>query len=401
MNRSEKPQPRFADKLGRVGREVEGSKTLAVTALARRLKDEGRDIVSLTAGEPDFHTPEIVAEAGIDAIRQGATRYTAAAGEPALRRAVAGVYSKRWGAELGAGNVCVSSGAKPLLYYLMSIFLDRGERVIFPKPYWTSYEAMVLMREGCPVPVETRLEDKLKLRAEDLDSAAAGGAKILLLNNPTNPTGAVYGQSELGAIAEVARARDLIVIADEIYEDLVYGKRKHRSLYTAAPWMPDRTVVVSGVSKSFAMTGWRLGYALGHESVIEALARYQSQALSSPSQISQRAALMAVTKAWGGVEIMREAFQRRRDLVVERIAALGLPFVEPEGAFYLFFSVETLLDRRGWKDGQDFCSRLLEEVGLALIPGDAFGMENWARLSFAASEAEILDGFARLERFLA
>ncbi len=400
MNRIETLSPRFTDKLGIVGAAVEGSKTLAVTALANRLKAEGRDIVSLTAGEPDFRTPEIVAEAGIEAIRSGATRYTAAAGEPALRTAVAEVYSKRWGVPLGAANVCASSGAKPIIYYLMSIFLNPGEKVIFPVPFWVSYEAMVKMRSGVPVPVETRMENNLKITAEELD-VVAGDAKILLLNNPTNPTGAVYTKSELFAIAEVARDRDLIVIADEIYEDLVYGDRKHQSLYTVAPWMPERTVVVTGVSKSFAMTGWRMGYAIGDETVIAPLAKYQSQALSSPSQISQRAATKAVTSAWDTVDEMRDEFAKRRTIVMEKMRGLGLPFAEPDGAFYLFFDTSEVLERKGWASGQEFCARLLEDVGLALVPGDAFGMDNWVRMSFAASEAELEDGFARLERFLA
>jgi len=400
MNRIDTLGARFAGKLGHVGASIKGSKTLAVTALANKLKADGRDIVSLTAGEPDFRTPEIVAEAGVEAIRSGATRYTAAAGEPALRKAVAEVYSKRWGADLDACNVCASSGAKPLIYYLMCIFLDPGDKVLFPLPYWVSYEAMVKMCSGVPVPVSTRIENRLKLQADELD-AAADGAKILLLNNPTNPTGAVYTRTELSGIAEVVRDRDLIVIADEIYEDLIYGGRSHESLYTVAPWMPERTVVVSGVSKSFAMTGWRMGYAIGDESVIEPLAKFQSQALSSPSQISQRAALKAVTEAWDTVGKMRDAFAGRRDFVVERMRRIGLPFVEPEGAFYLFFDTGPVLERKGWSDGQEFCSHLLEDVGLALIPGDAFGMDSWVRMSFAASQSELDEGFARLERFLA
>ncbi|MBC8365877.1 pyridoxal phosphate-dependent aminotransferase [bacterium] len=399
MNRIETLTPRFADKLGHVGANIEGSKTLAVTALANRLKAEGRDIVSLTAGEPDFRTPELVAEAGIEAIRSGATRYTAAAGEPKLRKAVADLYSKRWGVKLDTCNVCASSGAKPIIYYLMSIFLDPGDKVIFPVPFWVSYEAMVKMRGGVPVPVVTRMENHLKLTADELD-AAADGAKVLLLNNPTNPTGAVYSKSELEGIAEVARDRDLIVIADEIYEDLVYGELKHQSLYTVAPWMPERTVVVTGVSKSFAMTGWRLGYAIGDESVIAPLAKYQSQALSSPSQISQRAALKAVSEGWDSVATMRTEFAKRREYVVEKMRKLGLPFTEPEGAFYLFFDSSPILEKRAWKDGQEFCAHLLEDEGLALVPGDAFGMNNWVRMSFAASDADLEDGFTRLERFI-
>jgi len=399
MNRTETLKPRFADKLGHVGANIEGSKTLAVTALANRLKAEGRDIVSLTAGEPDFRTPELVAEAGIEAIRSGATRYTAAAGEPKLRDAVAELYSERWGVQLKACNVCASSGAKPIIYYLMSILLDPGDKVLFPVPFWVSYEAMVKMRGGVPVPVKTRHENRLKLTAEELD-AAAEGAKILLLNNPTNPTGAVYSKSELEAIAEVVRDRDLIVIADEIYEDLVYGEQKHQSLYTIAPWMPERTVVVTGVSKSFAMTGWRLGYAIGDESVIAPLAKYQRQALSSPCQISQRAAIKAVSEGWDSVNTMRAEFAKRREYVVEKMSKLGMPFVEPEGAFYLFFDSSSVLEKRGWKDGQEFCAHLLEDEGLALVPGDAFGMNNWVRMSFAASDSDLEDGFTRLERFL-
>ncbi len=391
---------RFSDKLSSVGRGVEASKTLAVTALAKRLKSEGRDIISLTAGEPDFHTPPLVSEAGMAAIREGATRYTAAAGEPELRQRIAEVYSERWGMELAPTQVCVSSGAKPLLYYLISILVDPDDEVLIPVPYWVSYEAMVLMRGGRPVTVPTSFEDGHKLGAAELDAAVTSRSKMLLLNNPTNPTGAVYTREELSAIAEVARDRDLIILADEIYEDLVYDGLRHQSLYRLAPWLPERTVVVTGVSKSFAMTGWRLGYAIGEEGVIEALANYQSQALSSPSQISQRAALAALNGAWDSVIEMRGAFSRRRDYCLARIEELGLPHVMPQGAFYLFFDTSPVCEARGWRDGQEFCTHLLEREGVALVPGDAFGMPSWARISFAASDDELQAGFDRLAKFL-
>jgi aspartate aminotransferase len=356
--------------------------------------------VSLTAGEPDFQTPAVVKNAGIAAIEGGATRYTAAAGEPELRRRIAEVYGKRWDLRLTPEQVCVSSGAKPLLYYLISILIDPGEAVLFPVPFWVSYEAMVKMREGVPIPVPTRYEDGHKLTASALDVAVTPKSKLLLLNNPTNPTGAVYSASELRAIAQVARDRDLIIIADEIYEDLVYGEKRHQSLYNLESWLPEHTVVVSGVSKSYSMTGWRLGYAIGAEGLIKALANYQSQALSSPCQISQRAALTALAEAGESVAQMRKAFARRLDYCVGRMEKLGLPFVNPEGAFYLFFDTSSVLAARGWADGQQFCTQLLDNEGLALVPGDAFGMPAWARLSFAASDFELEQAFDRLERFL-
>jgi len=391
----------FRDKLSKAGAGVETSKTLAVTALAKRLKAEGKDIISLTAGEPDFRTPALVAAAGIEAIQTGATRYTAAAGEPALRETVARVYAERWGVPLAPEQVCVSAGAKPLLYYLIAILADPGDEVIFPVPFWVSYEAMVKMVGAVPVPVPTRMDDALKLTAAELDAAVTPRSKVLLLNNPTNPTGAVYTRDELLAIAEVARARDLVLLSDEIYEDLVFNGHRHQSLYNLVEWMPERTVVVSGVSKSFAMTGWRLGYAIGDPDVIKALASFQSQALSSPSQISQRAALAGLGGAWEAVAEMRTAFERRLNYCLERMAALGLPFVEPSGAFYIFFDTGPACEKRGWADGQEFCAHLLEETGVALIPGDAFGMPRWARLSFAASDEDLARAFDRLEKFLA
>lgn len=390
---------RFSDRLSLSGGGIEASKTLAVTALARKLKSEGRDILSLTAGEPDFRTPAHVADAGVEAIQSGATRYTAAAGEPALREAVARNYSARWDRELRREQVCVSSGAKPLLYYLMSVLLDPGDEVLYPRPFWVSYEAMVKMRSGRPKPIETRLEEGLKLKAADLDASVTDRSKLLLLNNPTNPTGAVYSRKELLELAEVVRDRDLLVISDEIYEDLLYGDLSHQSLYTVAPWMPERTVVVSGVSKSFAMTGWRLGYALGDPAIIVPLANYQSQALSSPSQISQRAALAAMDGPREPIEAMRLAFEERRNLVCDFFSATGFPFVDPQGAFYLFFDTSPVLEARGWEDGNRFCSELIEEEGVVLVPGDAFGMPNYARLSFAASEDDLRSAFERLGRF--
>ncbi len=391
---------RFSDKMSGVGRSVEPSKTLAVTALAKKLKSEGRDIISLTAGEPDFKTPEVVGEAGIAAIREGATRYTAAAGEPELRAQVAKVYAERWGVELGPENVCASSGAKPLLYYLMSILLEPGDEVLFPVPFWVSYEAMVKMRSGVPKPIPTEYANGHKLDAASLAAACGPRSKVLLLNNPTNPTGAVYGREELEAIAEVVREKDLILIADEIYEDLVYGGGSHQSLYNLTDEMPERTVVVAGVSKSFAMTGWRLGYAIGDAGLIKALASYQSQALSSPSQISQRATLTALKEGWGTVAAMREAFEKRLDYCLGRMKDLRIRYVRPHGAFYLFFDTSAVCEARGWADGQEFCTHLLEEQGVALVPGDAFGMPNWARLSFAASDDELAAAFDRLAAFL-
>ncbi|MCP4548997.1 MAG: pyridoxal phosphate-dependent aminotransferase [bacterium] len=385
--------------MNEVGRSVEPSKTLAVAALAKRLKAEGKDIISLTAGEPDFKTPAHVARAGIDAINEGATRYTAAAGEPELRAAIAKVYSERWHMELKGENVCVSSGAKPLLYYLMSIFLEKDDEVLFPVPYWVSYEAMVNMCNGKAVPVQTTLENGHKLTANALDQACSPKSKILLLNNPTNPTGAVYDSNELLAIAEVARENDLIIISDEIYEDLVYGG-KHQSLYNLTPWLPERTIAVSGVSKSFAMTGWRIGYTIAAAEVIKTLASYQSQALSSPCQISQRAALAGMTGDREAIDSMRDAFGERLTYCQERMSRLGLPFVEPRGAFYIFFDTSEICAKRGWADGQEFCTHLLEEKGVALVPGDAFGMPSWARISFAASQEDLANAFDRLEDFL-
>lgn len=391
---------RFSAKLNSIGRAVEPSKTLAVAALATRLKSEGRDVISLTAGEPDFATPAPVAEAGIAAIRAGATRYTAAAGEPALRAKIAATYSERWGLPLAGENVCVSSGAKPLLYYLLCILLEPGDEVLFAVPFWVSYEAMVKMRGGTPVPVATDFARGHKLDAAGLAAAITPRSKVLMLNNPTNPSGAVYSADELRAIAAVAREKDLVIIADEIYEDLVYGGLKHRSFYDLEPWLPDRTVVVSGFSKSYAMTGWRLGYAIAEKGLITALASYQSQALSSPSQISQRAALVALGEGRASVPPMCAAFAKRLQYCVGRMRPLGLPFIEPQGAFYLFFDTTPVCKARGWADGAEFCAKLLEQEGVALVPGDAFGMPAWARLSFAASDAELEAAFDRLERFL-
>ena len=392
---------RFSEKMSGVGRSVEPSKTLAVTALAKKLKAEGRDIISLTAGEPDFKTPAVVGEAGMAAIREGATRYTAAAGEPELRAKIASVYAERWGVELAGENVCVSSGAKPLLYYLMSILLEPGDEVLYPVPFWVSYEAMVKMRSGVPKAVPTDFARGHKLDAEALAAACGPRSKVLLLNNPTNPTGAVYGREELEAIAQVVREKDLILIADEIYEDLVYDGLAHQSLYNLAEDMPERTIVVAGVSKSFAMTGWRIGYAIGDAGLIKALASYQSQALSSPCQISQRATLTALSEAWGSVATMREAFAERLEYCLGRMRDLRLPYVRPQGAFYIFFDTTPVCEARGWADGQEFCTHLLEEQGVALVPGDAFGMPGWARLSFAASQDELTAAFDRLEAFLA
>jgi aspartate aminotransferase len=384
---------------------LEPSATLAMAAKAAQLAAAGHDVVDLSVGEPDFPTPRHVCEAAEAAIRGGKTRYTPAAGIPALRQAVAADFMRRAGLPTTAAQVVVSNGAKHALHNVFSALLGPGDEVIVPTPYWVSYAELIKLTGARPVLIETRIEDDFKLAPAALTAALTPHTRMLLLCSPSNPTGVVYTPEELGDLADVAIGADLAVVADEIYDQLVFDGRRAVSFPTLRPGLADRTVVVAGVSKTYAMTGWRIGWTISPEPLARAIGNLQSQETSNPSSISQHAALAALEGPQACVADMCREFQRRRDYVVGRLARLpGVRVPTIGGAFYAFCDIRAPLARsrvHGISTSLEWCAALLEREQVATVAGSAFGAEGHVRMSFAASDERLATGLDRIERFLA
>jgi len=384
---------------------LEPSATLAMAAKAAQLAAAGLDVVDLSVGEPDFPTPPHIGAAAEAAIRAGKTKYTPAAGIPALRQAVAADCARRWGLSTSAAQVVVSNGAKHALHNVFTALLDPGDEVIVPTPYWVSYAELIKLCGARPVLVETGIDADFKLTPRALRAALTPRTRILLICSPGNPTGSVYTPEELGGLADVALEADLAVIADEIYDQLVFDGRAAVSFPTLRPGLPARTVVVAGVSKTYAMTGWRIGWTISPEPLARAIGNLQSQETSNPSSISQYAALEALEGPQDCVAAMCREFQRRRDLVVGRLGRMpGVRVPTIGGAFYAFCDIRAALDRsraRGISTSLEWCAALLERERVATVAGSAFGAEGHVRLSFAAADERLAAGLDRIERFLA
>jgi aspartate aminotransferase len=381
---------------------LQPSATMAVSTLAKRLKAEGRDVLDLSAGEPDFPTPEWVADAAVAGIRAGRTRYTPPAGTPELRRAIARTLSERAGRELDPAGVVVSCGAKHALFNACFTLFGPGDEVLIASPYWTSYPEIVKLARAEPVFVSGPEAREFRVSPDDLEAAASERTRGFVFSSPSNPTGAVYGLDELRAVAEWARDRGVWLVADEIYRPIYFGDDGDE-----APGVLDLpepslgpVVLVDGASKAFAMTGWRIGFTWTEPEVAKEIAALQSHVTSNPSTPSQVAALEAYAdphRAGAAVADMRRAFRRRRDLVVRLLGELlpGLAYVEPRGAFYVFLRVDSLFGPEV-PDATAFCAWLLEEAGVALVPGAAFGDDRFARLSFATSDAVLEAAIRRI-----
>lgn len=385
---------------------VDDSPTLLIAARAQELRKQGKSIVSLSTGEPDFPTPENIKQAAIRAINENFTKYTSAQGMPELREIVAEKFRRDNGIESAPNRVLITSGGKHALGNALLALAEGGDEIIIPSPFWASYSAIAYLSEGTPVIVRTTEEDGWLLRPEQLASAVAPNSRVLMLNTPVNPTSAMYSKEDLLALVPIIKEHELMVVVDELYEKLTYDGRKHFSL-GAVPEIADQVVTINGLSKAYAMTGWRLGFATGPRWAIDAMGRLQSQAVSHPSSISQRAAMEALTGPQDSVEMMRQAFQRRRDLVVSLMHEIpDISFTHPAGAFYIFFNISAYIGRTlpsGKKVtvADEICEMLLEQFGIALVSGSGFGDANYIRLSFAASEADITEGVARLKKGLA
>ena len=386
---------------GRV-RALKPSETLALSARARELRARGEKVVSFAAGEPDFDTPEHVREAAVEAIHKGHTRYTEVGGTAALREAIARKLSEENGLAYDPKQIVVSNGAKHSIWNALFTLLEPGDEVLCPVPYWVSFPEMVRLAGGVPVPVPPAPKT-VKVTPAELERAITPRTRLLILNSPNNPSGAVYRREEIEALAKVVLHHDLHVLSDEIYETLVYGDVKHVSIASVHRSLGERTVVVNGVSKTWAMTGWRLGYAAAAREVAEAMERLQGQMTSNPSSISQQAALRALTGDRDAALAMRDRFAARRDLIVERVGRLGgVSLVAPDGAFYVFpdFSERIRSARNGVTDSVSLCDYLIDEAKIVCVPGSAFGMEGHLRLSYAISERDITEGMDRLEEAL-
>lgn len=383
---------------------LQPSATIAVSSRARELRAEGRDIINLGAGEPDFPTPGFIAEAGIAAIREGRTRYTPAPGLPELRSAVAESMGARHGREVDPRGVVVSAGAKQALFNALFVLTGPGDRVLVPVPYWTSYPELVGLARAEPVPVRGPEERGYRVGPEELEAAWGPSVRALLLNSPSNPSGAVYRLEELRAIAEWAAQRDVWVISDEIYAPLCYLGDPAPGLMDLPPELLDRTVVIDGASKAYAMTGWRIGWSVCDPAVASKMAALQSHTTSNaatPSQHAALAALQANPEQRADLRAMVTEFAARRQLVTDLLDQRlpGTARVTPEGAFYLFVRADRWYGD-GRPDSTAFCTWLLEEAGVALVPGSAFGDDRYVRLSFAASRKDLEEAFTRLARVL-
>lgn len=379
---------------------VKPSATLAVAARAAKMKAEGLNIISLGTGEPDFDTPSYIKEAAIKAIHAGFTKYTAVDGIPELKNAVCAKFAKENDLQFTQKQVMVSTGGKQCLYNLCQALLNEGDEVLIPAPFWVSYPDMVLLAGATPVMIPSTPQTRYKITPNQLAQAITAKTKLLILNSPSNPTGVAYTASELKALGDVLEKHpEIFVVTDDLYEHIVWTAPFTNILMTN-PNLYERTIVVNGLSKAFAMTGWRIGYAAGPEMLIEAMTTIQSQSTSNPCSIAQKAAVAALTERDGSLEKMVAAFKERHDYLVEHLAAIpGMDVIPADGTFYLFPSVQTIIERGGFADDLDFANQLLEKEGLALVPGSAFGADGSIRLSFATSMTVLQDAVARLTRF--
>lgn len=374
------------------------SLTLAITALARDLKAQGKDILSFSAGEPDFDTPQRVKDAAIEAIQNGFSKYTAVAGTPEVLKAIAGKLKRENNLDYKSSQIVVNVGAKHSLFNIFQAIIDEGDEVIIPSPYWVTYPEIVKYSGGIPVYIETDDSTNFKITPAQLKAAITPKTKVLLFNTPSNPTGSVYSKADLEAIADVLKGTNILVVSDEMYEKILFDNLKFTSVAAISEDMYNRTITVNGLSKSVAMPGWRFGYlACPIKEIVDAIVDLQGQSTSNINSITQKAAIPALNgDVDADIEAMRVAFERRRNMAYELLSNIqGLSVVKPEGAFYLYVNTKAIEN-----DSMKFCSKLLEETGVAVVPGLGFGTEGYFRLSFATDDATIKEGILRIKSFV-
>ncbi len=382
---------------------IKPSVTLAIAAKAGKLRAEGIDVVNFSAGEPDFDTPEHIKAAAVDALRKGMTKYTDVKGIEPLREAITGKYRREHDLTYRKEDVLVSCGAKHSLYNVLQAVVNPGDEVVIPAPYWVSYSDMALLAGGVPKLIPSNEASGFRIKPEQLQAALTSRTRVFILNSPCNPTGATYSRDELLALARILEKHDCLILADDIYEKIVYEGFQVHNIVALYPALRERAIIVNGVSKTYAMTGWRIGYALGPSDVIAAASKIQSQSTSNPTSIAQAAALEAIRGQQDEVAVMVREFHKRRDLIVDKLNAIGgIACRKPEGAFYVFPNISGLLSKtgRGKKLSSpcDLADYLLEEAQVAGVPGEDFGSHEHIRFSYATSLADIERGCERIRQ---
>ncbi|WNS74001.1 pyridoxal phosphate-dependent aminotransferase [Bacillus sp. DTU_2020_1000418_1_SI_GHA_SEK_038] len=377
------------------------STTLAITAKAKELKEQGYDVIGLGAGEPDFNTPQHIIDAAVKSMNEGHTKYTPSAGLPALKKEIVNKFKADQGIEYEAAQIIVGSGAKHILYTLFQAILDEGDEVIIPTPYWVSYPEQVKLADGVPVYVEGKEENEYKITPEQLAKAISEKTKAVLINSPSNPTGMLYSEEELKALGEVCLKHNILIVSDEIYEKLVYGNNKHVSIAQLSPELKEQTILVNGVSKSHSMTGWRIGYAAGNKEIIKAMTNLASHSTSNPTTTAQYGAIAAYAGSQEMLSEMQKAFEQRLNIIFDKLIAIpGFTCIKPQGAFYLFPNVKQAAELTGFANVDDFSQALLEEAMVAVIPGSGFGAPDNIRLSYATSLDLLEKAVERIHQFV-
>jgi aspartate aminotransferase len=390
-------------KLSQRVQSIKPSPTLAITARAAALRAEGKDVIGLGAGEPDFDTPEHIKQAAITAINNGETKYTAVDGTVALKQAVIDKLARDNDLKYQLNEILVSVGGKQSFFNLSQALLDQGDEVIIPAPYWVSYPDMVLLAEGVPVISEARQDQHFKITPEQLEAAITPKTRLFVINSPSNPSGKAYSEPELKALGDVLRRHPHVLIAtDDMYEHILWADIGFHNIVTACPDLHDRTIVLNGVSKAYSMTGWRIGYAAGPAPLIGAMKKIQSQSTSNPASISQAAAVEALNGDQQCVQDMLAEFKKRHDMVVEKLNAIpGVDSLHSDGTFYVFPDISGAIGNMdGVNDDLEFAEALLADKGVAVVPGTAFGLKNHMRLSIATNEENLNNALDRIARFI-
>ena len=391
--------------LSRKAQSIEPSLTLAITAKAKEMKEKGIDVISFSAGEPDFNTPKNIINAAIKAMEDGNTKYTSVNGILQLREAICKKFKDDNGLEYNPSQIVVSTGAKQSLANTFLAILNPGDEVIVSTPYWVSYPELIKLADGKPVFVEGDEKSNYKFTKENLEKAVTAKTKAIVLNTPNNPTGTIYNKEELEVIADFAKKYNIIIISDEMYEKLIYDNENHISIASLSKDAYERTIVINGLSKSYAMTGWRIGYCAASEKIAKLMISIQSHVTSNVCSITQYAALEALNGPQDEITKMINEFEKRRNYMINRIESIdNLSIVKPKGAFYIMINIENCLGKeingKILNDSMEFCASLLENEKLAVIPGKAFGLNNYIRVSYATSMEAIKEGLNRIESFI-
>lgn len=377
------------------------STTLAITAKAKELKDQGVDVIGLGAGEPDYNTPQHILDAATRSMNEGHTKYTPSAGLPALKKAIIEKFERDQGLSYKLNEIIVGNGAKHVLYTLFQVLLNEGDEVIIPTPYWVSYPEQVKLAGGVPVYVDGLESQQFKITPEQLDSVISERTRAVIINSPSNPTGVIYTAQELQELGKLCLEKNILIVSDEIYEKLIYGEHKHVSIAQLSPELKEQTIVINGVSKSHSMTGWRIGYAAGNREVIEAMTNLASHSTSNPTTTAQYASIAAYNGPQEPVEEMRQAFEHRLEVIYNQLVSIpGFTCVKPQGAFYLYPNVKEAAEITGYPDVDAFVEALLVEAKVAVIPGSGFGTPDNIRLSYATSLDLLEKAVARIKDFV-